>query len=427
MDHALIQTLTQKQKLSLTPQLQTALKILQANNTALVQLLNNAALENPFLTVHSPAIPMSNIVKPDFNYPDRSTFSLETTLRNQISFMPDNSQKQLLIQLIYQLDDHGYLPDSLESLSQRLSVSKTALIKAIAQLQTLDPAGIGARSLAECLSLQLQRRSDTQLAQAMLALDPSILQQHDWSSAARLLNVSISKIQMAFAQLQQLSPNPVAVFDQDTPFNQPYLFPELQVHCRQQQPIVTLIDQDFPELKFDQRYFQTLQSQTFQDQTVTQYLKKQLQDYQWLVQSLARRKTTLLQVAQIIVQYQSAFFTNCQHPLQNLTLKTIAAESAHSESTISRTIQGKTILTDEGIRPLRSFLKNSPQYSDHTVTQVKTLIQALILQEDRQKPLSDQSIADLLQTKQIQIARRTVTKYRLQLAIASAQQRKLRR
>lgn len=424
---ALSQQLGQKQQLALTPQLQTALRLLQANNLELTDLLADTVLRNPFIRLKTPISDFSFAKSDRFDHwlQQQSTpqVSLEDHLNAQINLYKNPVLRLRLKQLVYCLDEHGYLPKDLSKLAQILKYSKEALTEVIIEFQTLDPPGIGAQSLEECLKIQIQRFHKDPLMSALLALEPHLLATHNWAKIAEKLQTTTPAVQQAFSALRKLTPYPAENFLSSTVL--PSAYPEVQVHFFQKKPIVTLMNHHFPELNFDYKQFQQLASKEKNDRALQRYLNKQLQEYRWLVSALDKRKTTLLEVTTIIVTHQIQFFLDEQTPLVPLTIQQIATELQRHPSTVSRTIQGKSLQTDHRSYPLRQFIKNTSADQNYSDAQVKILIQQLIQQEAKEHPLSDQALVECLHQKQIQISRRTVAKYRSILNIPTSRQRRI--
>lgn len=287
-------------------------------------------------------------------------------------------------------------------------------------LQQLDPPGVGARNLQECLMLQTEQ-DDYAPDLAYLLLEESFdaIAKRKFEQIAKSYQISLAQVQKILDYIRTLNPFPGASFGgQDSNF----IIPDLTLVRRENQLVVLSNKRGQLRLNFQENYFNRLKEQA--DDETKAYLKEKLQQFEWLNKTLGQRKDTILEVGKIIVQHQAHFFEDKQGALKPLMLKDVAKELDVHESTISRTVNGKYIETDFGVFELRSFFVNKVNDEDTSADEVKQLIASFVEQEDKRKPLSDQKIVELLAEKDQKISRRTVAKYRDALNIPSSSKRK---
>jgi len=421
-----------EQKLHLAPQMQYTLTLLQMNADALLQHIQEQAMENPLIALD--AIPSR---KPSYSHlgdktiweiPDRRTEkTLRTHLIQQIPLDLDQKLSWTVRHLIDALNPSGYFKDDKENLSESLGIPSELLEKALDLLRGLDPPGVGAFSLSECLMLQLNHRSDA----PPLALRITDTYLHDAAAGrfrkiAREENTSLRCVEEAFAYIRTLSPFPASGYHSVE--NDAYVIPDIVVMCDSGKPSVTLTDWSAPTLCRDSDYIDLMMRG--ENESVCRYLQDQAAAFSKLEQAVAMRSRTLLSVAKIIVDRQENFFLNDSHPLRPLSLKDISQELNLHVSTVSRAIQDKYLSCSRGVFPLRHFLsryipgeqQKAPNQSGQDY--VLRLIQELIEAEDPAVPLSDQQIYNELKERGVGISRRSVSNYREKLSIPSSYARK---
>ena len=421
-----------EQKLHLAPQMQYTLTLLQMNADALLRHIQEQAMENPLIVLDAiPARKLAHSPLDDENVreiPDRRT---EKTLRaHLIQQLPLDLTKELnwtVRHLIDALDPSGYFSDQQDDLAESLAVSTQLLNEALALLRGLDPPGVGAFSLSECLMLQIERRGDAPLLAYRIAQGYL----HDAAAGrfrkiAREEHTSLRCVEEAFSYIQTLSPYPASGYH--CAENCAYIIPDIAVVCENGTPAASLTDWSAPKLCRNSKYMDLLLHG--EDADVLQYLRERTAAFSELEQAVAMRNRTLLAVANIIVDRQREFFLDATHPLRPLSLKDIGQELGLHTSTVSRAIQDKYLSCSWGVFPLRQFLSRyipseQPQELDQSGQDfVLRMIQELVDTEDPAMPLSDQQIFDKLQEKNIFISRRSVSNYREKLSIPSSYVRK---
>ncbi|WP_206916663.1 RNA polymerase factor sigma-54 [Alicyclobacillus suci] len=439
VDYGLVQE--QTQRLVMTAQMKQALDTLQWTAEELDAFMQEAMLENPLLEYESPykmgELPWSSVVSTrkqrgstessslsSFDQRIKSTQSREEKLAEQIRMMqlPDVIRRICLF-LIGLLDEYGYLRESEEELQGLCHASLYQVRRAIQALQCVEPLGIGARDLRECLRLQLEL-----VPVSRRALVAAIIEKH-LEDVARGRLVAIVKelksspeaIQQAVDDLRNLNPRPGLMLD-DTPPQ--YIVPEVVV--RRVGDVYQVYDvADARGRVFVNRNYQKLMEDK-QHPEIQQFLRRQVESIEWITQCLERRMETLLKVAQAIVDIQSSFFECGPRALKPLTLRQVAERVELHESTVSRAVRGKYMDTPQGVLEFKYFFNSEIRGDDSAVSAqaVKSAIQSLIASEQPDSPLSDADIAQAMKAQGISVSRRTVAKYREQLHIPTSLRRK---
>ncbi|KGM45812.1 RNA polymerase factor sigma-54 [Neobacillus niacini] len=428
----------QSLKLAMTQELTQAIALLQYSAQELSAFLENKALENPLLQVENKHIqPINPLIDRNRRKHTKNTendwieqiaaksSSSEDQLLNQLNLRKYSSnQLKVIKHLIQNLDVNGYLTSEPEEIAEKLGVHIELVEESIIVIQTLEPAGIGARNLQECLLIQLERENlKDDLALIILSHYFVPFAEKKWKQIAKELQIPLQKIQEIFDTVQQLNPRPGALLEQD---NASYIIPDAIVERFGDGYSVRLCDDILPKISFNDHYYQKLT--TTKDAQVSRFLQDKVQDYQWIMKSIEQRKETLTRVVSKIVEKQTRFFEHGKEYLVPMTMKEVAGELDIHESTVSRAVKEKYVQTPIGTFPLKSFFTSTIQTVSNESTsssQVKNEIASMVKSEDKQHPLSDQDIVEKLKTIQgIVVSRRTVAKYRDQLGIPSSSKRK---
>lgn len=431
---AMSQQQKQLQKLVMTQQLQQSIQMLQFNVDGLQKFLQQKSLENPLIEVqttleHVPVIrnTSSRQVTDPMQYmdaiPERSQSLFEYLLDQVHLTMRATPLRDLVLFLLEYLDLNGYLKLTLEEAMAKTGASQVQVLDALTLLQQLDPPGVGARDLQECLLLQIEN-DDRAPAQAYLVLEDSFLDfaQRHWDKISQRYHMSLAQVQAIFDYVQGLTPHPGASFTQS---QNDYIIPDLILEMAGPKLKLMPTKAGRPKLRFQQKYFERMAQSD--DQAVAKYLQEKKQEYAWLKNSLQQRGSTILRVGQSILKHQHDFFTQATHPLKPLLLRDVAQELKLHESTISRSVNGKYLQTPFGVYELRQFFTNAVNQENgdaFSAENVKQQLAQLIAAEDKQHPLSDQKIVTQLAAQGITISRRTAAKYREALGIQSSSKRK---
>lgn len=421
------QAQTQVQKLAMTQQLQQAIKILQFNTEDLMNYVDEQIMENPLIETTDSIYSKGQGMAPDVDYMQQipaNEQSLFDYLIEQIHLnYRDTFLRSLTLFLVEFIDLNGFLTISLEEAAEKTGGNAIQMLDALTLIQQLDPAGVGARDLRECLMLQTERDDQSpELAYIVIEEFFSELAERKWEVIAKHFKISLADVQQIFDYVQTLTPTPGAAFAR---IDGLYIIPELTVLVVNEEVRIKYNRSSMPEIKLQQNYFEKMKES--EDPEVLSYLAEKQQDFEWLKKTVEQRGDTILRVGQAIVEHQQTFFLDKEHPLQPLTMREIAEELDLHESTVSRAVNGKFLETDFGVFEFKTFFTQrivGASGEDTATSEVKKQLQSLIQDENKQKPLSDQKLADLLTGQGMAISRRTVAKYREQLKIPGSTKRK---
>ncbi|MET0192275.1 MAG: RNA polymerase factor sigma-54 [Hyphomicrobiaceae bacterium] len=352
--------------------------------------------------------------------------SLADHLNEQLQMLVTEPAERLIgAHLIHMVDEAGYLQGDLDDLADKLGAPQSLVEKVLEKLQGFDPAGVCARNLAESLALQLKDRNryDPQIARLLDNL--ALLGSHNLAALKRAVGVDAQELADMIAEIKQLNPKPGLKFGSVQ--IQPVL-PDVMVRpARDGSWTVELNNDTLPRVLVNRGYYTTV-SKTARSEQDKGYLIEALQNANWLVKSLDQRARTILRVAEEIVRQQDGFLTHGIEYLKPLNLKTVADAISMHESTVSRVTSNKYMATSRGIFELKYFFTSAIASADdgeaHSSEAVRHRIRQLIDAESAAAVLSDDKIVDQLKRDGIDIARRTVAKYREALRIPSSVQRR---
>ncbi len=337
--------------------------------------------------------------------------------------------RRIGLMLIDAIDDDGYLRESLDAIAQSLlpeiQCTTDEVLAVLHHVQRLDPVGVGARDLGECLVLQLDNLPDDTPGRALarrIATDHiDRLPRIGIEGVAAELRCELEPAEQALALLRSLDPRPGAQIG-DLPANT-YVTPDCVITRQNGMWRVALANERLPRLTIHRGYEQMIQHAGSSD---AGYLRGRLQEARWLLKNLAQRGETLLKVVQCLVREQSGFLEFGPQALRPLTLREVAAEVGLHESTISRSISRKYVRTPRGTIPLRAFFASgigTDGGGEASSIAIQEMIKRLIEAENPRKPLSDARLAETLKASGVPVARRTVAKYRELLNIPSSHER----
>ena len=420
----------------MTQELSQAIALLQYSAQELTEFLENKALENPLLQIETSHVQPMNPLIDRNRSKHKQKSSMEKDWIDQIADQTNSLEEQLLSQLnlkkipdellkvirllIQNLDENGYFTGDIDQLAENLNVPYETAEDGLAILQTLEPVGIGARNLQECLLLQL---GNNELAQTIIEDYFILFAEKKWKQIAKELQVTLKDIQHVFDEIQTLNPKPGASLRSESTT---YIIPDAIIEKTDSGLALRMFDDLVPKLSFNDPYYKKLTKTD--DQQVSKFLHEKVQDYQWILKSIEQRKETLLRVVSKIVEKQALFFQKGPQYLMPMTMRELAGELDIHESTVSRAVREKYVQTPMGTFALKSFFSStiqSVQEESTSSVQVKNAIKSLIEIEDKQKPLSDQEIVELLKSRDgTVVSTRTVAKYRDQLGIPSSTKRK---
>ena len=327
--------------------------------------------------------------------------------------------------LIDMVDEAGYLTGDIESVAEKLGAPLATVTRVLAVLQTFDPLGVCARNLAECLAIQLKERDRYDPAMAALVGNLDLLAKRDLAAFRKLCGVGDEDIADMIAEIRHLNPKPGLAFGSAAV---QAIVPDVFVRAAPDGTWQVELNSDtLPKVLINQRYHAQVSKTTRGDKDKT-YLAECFQTATWLVRALDQRAKTILKVSTEIVRQQDAFFANGVQHLRPLNLKTVADAISMHESTVSRVTANKYMATARGIFELKYFFTSAIASADggeaHSAESVRHRIRQLIDAETADDVLSDDTIVDKLREAGIDIARRTVAKYREALHIPSSVQRR---
>ena len=461
------QSQKQTQQLMLTQAMRQSLHILQLPLLELREYVTEAAAENPLLEVDCPEGEVSLQPEREENFeadnphnpedfflsaerwqaggPKRRTDSADPLDAGELADQAGREEKlsdvlneQLLClglpketeeicrYLIDCLNGDGYLDFPLEELAREMGCTVFAAEQALYFLQSLQPAGVGARSLQECLILQLARGKNFNADTLTLVKEGlPLLAKHDMAGLEKLLKAPPSRVRAAAAAVAALEPLPARGYGAAGPTH--YLLPDATVRRTREGLVAELNTALEPRARLDEENCRLLRES--RDPASAAYLKSHLTAAGELIQGLENRKTTLQKILNCVLEGQKAYFLHSA-PLAPLTMEQVADRLGVNVSTVSRAVQGKYLSFGGKVIPLRSLFSAAlpgGAGSGLTPASVKLQLRTLVEAEDPEKPLSDEMLAQVLAQKGMEISRRTVAKYRQEMEIPSSAQRRRRR
>ncbi|MDR0548342.1 MAG: RNA polymerase factor sigma-54 [Deltaproteobacteria bacterium] len=329
--------------------------------------------------------------------------------------------------IIGNLNDDGYLMASLEEIAQMTISQPQEVAETLTRVQELDPAGVGARDLTECLLLQLARFDlKDSLAALICQKHLKLVEKKDLNGLCRILQKEREEILAALESLKALDPRPARAFVNADPI---YVIPDVYVTKVGHDYVISLNEDGLPKLKVNKSYKRMLSDKSAPDET-RKYLNEKLKGAVFLIRSIHQRQRTIYRVTESIFKFQREFLEYGVEHLKPMVLKDVAEDLGFHESTISRVTSNKYVDTPRGVFELKYFFdspisrlagdSSQPLSSESVKNRIKQIIGA----EDPKKPLSDQRIVEILQGSNISIARRTVAKYREILGYASSNDRR---
>ncbi len=419
------------QHLTLTPQLQQSIRLLQLSTVELNQEIDRMLMENPALAREDADIASSWRGPDDDDEGDRSftapdTPTLRDHLRGQLSLTNLGDRDRVFVQLLIDaLDEDGYLTQPLEEIAALLpaEADPEELGIALRHLQNLEPAGVGARSPGECLALQLRIMPDEparRLALDIVEKHLELLASRDYTRLKNITGAGEEALRAAQRLIQALNPRPGAAYAK---VETRYVIPDVIVRKQRGVWRASLNPDAMPRLRINRLYAELAAGA----RTSGAAIASQLQEARWLIKNVQQRFDTILRVSQAIVDQQRHFLEHGEVAMRPLVLREIAQTLGLHESTISRVTTQKYMATPRGTFELKYF------FGSHVATEaggaasstaIRALIKQLVAAEDAKAPLSDARISQILGEQGIVVARRTIAKYREALQIPPVNQRK---
>lgn len=352
--------------------------------------------------------------------------TLECVLNRQLERLKlPKKQASLIHGLISYLDDDGYLRDSIQELSEQLGASVFEIKEAVHILQNMEPAGVAAGNLSECLCLQLKRMDESEIAMEIVCKYLKELAGGQIKTIAHALGQSQESVLSAVQQIQKLEPRPGSMFR--TGEQMSYLYPDVMVEEQEGAFILHETRRKQTSVHLNQYYYHMMRET--KDVETRKYLEDRLRQAEQIQKAVLQRQNLLLHCAELILMYQEDFFRKGPEYLRPLLLTHVAEELQVDISTISRAVREKYLQCTRGIYPFRYFFGQSTEgntkQEGRSVSAIMAVLKRLIAQEDPTHPLSDQQLGQLLEKEGCYVSRRTVAKYRDALKIPAAKSRKL--
>lgn len=438
--------LTQSQNIIITTQLKQSLKILNMSKLELEEEIKRELQENPLLEeeIHSEIdwkeyiknIEHSHLIDKnelyynasnDINFDNliKETDNLYENLHLQVSLYEINKiEKETCDYIIDSLDEDGYLRIDEKEIIDTLNINENIFKNCLEIIQQLEPSGVGARNLSECLIIQIRNLGiKNELLEIIVSKDLHLIGKNKYKEVCKKYNISMQKCLNTVNIIKTLNPKPGKIFSDE---NSIYIQPDVIVEKSADEFIVYMNESNNLKVRISNFYKEILKSSKC-DENTKNFIKEKLNSATGLINSIENRKSTILKIAQEIVKNQSEFFYKGEKYIKPMRMKDIAQSLGFHESTISRGVNGKYILTPSGIYKFKYFFNSEIETKyNNTLSSisVKKIIQEVIHSENKKKPLSDKQIVNLLNDRGINIARRTISKYREELGILSSSKRK---
>ena len=461
------------QKLILTPSLQQAIKLLPMSTLELSELLNQEMVENPMLeevpTEELQPVEASQDKKEetpkdkektdswddqDYEYffgdylddgyrsrmptevkelpPIENTLSTGQSLTDhllwQLSMQIDNTLTRSIGEaIIGNLDDDGYLVATVDELAAMGPWPPADVEQTLALVQRFDPVGVAARDLQECLLLQLRHEGHGGTPAERIVTDHMrLLQNHQAPELARKLGIPMDELKPHIELIRHLDPKPGS---RHNPSQSQYVIPDVYIVKVEDQYVAALNEEGLPQLRISPVYRRLLDKSVPENTAETRsYVKDKFRSALWLIKSVEQRQKTIHKVATSIINFQRDFLDHGIEYLRPLVLRDVANDIGMHESTVSRVVTNKYMHTPQGVFEMKYFFHSgiASSYGENvsSVT-IKQRIRKIIEQEDQRKPLSDSKIVSILQREGLELARRTIAKYREELKIPTSNQRKV--
>lgn len=434
----------QQQRLVMTPELRQAITMLQFSSLELLEYLDTEMAGNPVIESVG-TIDWAELARQqreqgglrtgmgraageegDYEPAIKQGITLLEHLRGQLRLLSiPPRERQIGEYLIGNLDENGYLGVPLGECAQTCNATGEEVEAALRHVQSLEPTGVGARTLAECLRLQLgEREGVPPLMYTLIDRHLEDVAAGRITRVATALKVTPQEVQRMVDLLKSLDPKPGRMYSVESPY---FIIPDVTIEKVGGEYIVIVNEKAYPKLRINDFYRDMLTTKNEMHRETKDYITNKLNGAVWLLKSLEQRRQTIYKVTTAIVELQREFFERGVRGMRPLTLRQVAERVGLHESTISRATTGKYAQTPRGVFELKYFFSSGVQTQSGegaSAESIKSEIRAFVATEDPKKPLSDQKLTELLQQKGIEIARRTVAKYREEQNIPSSSQRK---
>ncbi|MGL4797045.1 MAG: RNA polymerase factor sigma-54 [Paraclostridium sp.] len=437
--------INQSQKLVMTTQLKQSLSILNMSKLELEAEIIKESEENPLLDVEK---------KEDINWEEYAKSMDTYSYKGEVSYNPDNEvnlenmvksvaniydhlhlqislyklstkQREVCDYIIDSLDEDGYLRISREEIQNEINIDEDTFEDCLYHIQQLEPSGVGARNLKECLIIQMENQGiyDEKLV-SIIEEDLNLIGLNKFKEISKKHNISLQRCVKLINIIKQFDPKPGRLCSDE---KISYVQPDVIVDKVDDEFIVYVNERDGFKVRINNFYREVLKN-SIEDENAKEFIKNKLNSATGLVKNIESRKNTILKISEEILDIQKDFFEKGPKYIKPLRLKDIAERLEFHESTISRGVNGKYMLTPYGLYEFKYFFSSAIETNDSecaSSTSIKKIIKDTIKSENKKKPLSDEQISKILKENGISVARRTVAKYREELGIASSSKRKL--
>lgn len=440
--------LNQSQKLILTAQLKQSLAILNMSRLEVEEEIRKEAESNPLLDAekNDEGIDWEKYIKNmetksikqdkndapyssenDINFENmvKDVNNLYESLKDELKYFKLTSEeKKICNYIIDSLDEDGYLKATDKDISNRLNINTNEFKKCLEIVQQLDPAGIGARNLSECLILQLERYGISDIIiENIIINDLELIGKNKLKDITKKYKISMEKCKKAIDTIRSLDPKPGRVCSNEKCM---YIQPDVIVDNIEGKYYVYANERDVYNIKINNFYKNMMKNSD--DSYAKTFIKDKLNSAANLIKNIENRKNTILSIAEAIVEEQNEFIEKGEKYIKPMKMKDIAEKLNIHESTVSRGVNGKYMLTPFGLYEFKYFfntaLETNKLSESASSISIKMNIKDIINSEDKKKPLSDDTISKMLKEKGVSVARRTIAKYREELGIASSSKRK---
>ncbi len=452
MDFNMYNSIELNQNLKITPQIQQSIKILQMSCQELIKYIEQQSLENPMIEIdpHYEELDYREKLKKkldwlnecdeenrvyyqspadrnDYDYPivskEEDTLTYHLLYQLDLLSLHDTDHKIVKF-LIESLNESGYLETSIRDVACTLQIDEKKAEQMLSIVQSFEPMGVGARSLKECLLIQLTHKGiQNQHLYTLIHHHLEELGKNKLNVIAKKLSITIEEVKNLYAIIKTLNPRPGNTFN--TVQQTRYVTPDVVVVKFKDYYEVLLNDFSYPKININSFYKNTLS--TNPDPNTQNYIAKKMEQACWIMKCIEQRNNTLRNVAKAIVDTQKQFFDLGPGHLVPMILKDLAETIGVHESTVSRAVNDKYLQCSWGIFELKYFFSSGLSTStaaDTTAENIKLTIREMIQKENKKKPYSDQKITNLLKESGLHISRRTVAKYRDEIGIPNASGRK---
>ncbi|MBE6048270.1 MAG: RNA polymerase factor sigma-54 [Clostridium sp.] len=433
-------SMKQVQKLAMTQDMKLSINILQMSSEELNEFMEKEFVDNPLIEINE-NLPV-NIKEIDFDFvkcgknnikedvSPLNFISKEKSLRDYLheqilEVEADKIIRKTADYLVECLNYNGYFDMEVEEVAEKISVNIDVVNKSLKLLQSLEPYGIAARNLEECLLIQIKRLNikDEKIIQ-IVKNNLKDIGNDDYLKIAKDLKITRAEAQRYSMIIRNLEPKPSRGFYTGEDYK--YIIPDAEIRKVGETLEIIMNEKSLPQFIVSNTYKNMFQKG--ENVNAGQYVKDKLSRAELLIKSIEERKNTLKKILEYIVVRQYEYFMQKEKFLKPMTIKDTAQDLGFSESTVSRAVKNKFVLTAFGVLRMKDLftintIKNTSK--DISVDYIKNLIEQVISKEDKKSPISDQEIVEKLKAKDIEISRRTIAKYREEMGIKSSRKRKI--